>query len=103
MPFQSKKRKGLRYYFENPNYSYSDAILSHIMIRYLKPKRIIEVGCGFSSCMELDTNELFFGGSIAMTFIEPYPDRFMSLIKGTDKNEIKIIPSRLQDVDFAEF
>ena len=83
MPFQSEKREGLRYYFENPNYSYSDAILLHCMIRFLKPKRIIEVGSGFSSCITLDTNELFFGGSIATTFIEPYPELFMSLIKGT--------------------
>ena len=51
MPFQSEKREGLRYYFENPAYSYSDAILLRCMIRHLKPKRIIEVGSGFSSCM----------------------------------------------------
>jgi hypothetical protein len=103
MPFQSEKREGLRYYFENQNYSYSDAILLHCMIRFLKPKRIIEVGSGFSSCITLDTNELFFGGSIATTFIEPYPELFMSLIKGTDKSKIKTIPSRLQDVDLSLF
>lgn len=103
MPFQSEKREGLRYYFENPAYSYSDAILLHCMIRHLKPKRIIEVGSGFSSCMTLDTNELFFGGSITTTFIEPYPELLMSLIKNMDKNTIKIIPTRLQDVDLSEF
>jgi len=69
----------------------------------LKPKTIIEVGSGFSSCMTLDTNELYFGGSIATTFIEPYPELLMSLIKNTDKSKIKVIPARLQDVDFDEF
>lgn len=103
MPFQSEKREGLRYYFENPAYSYSDAILLHCMIRYLQPRRIIEVGSGFSSCMMLDTNELFFGGRIDTTFIEPYPELLMSLIKDTDKNKIKTISSRLQDVDLGEF
>jgi len=103
MPFQSEKREGLRYYFENPAYSYSDAILLHCMMRYLKPKKIIEVGSGFSSCMMLDTNELFFDGSIATTFIEPYPELLMSLIKDTDKSKIKMISSRLQDVDLGEF
>src|SRR5664280_869245 len=34
MPFQSQKLEGLRYYFENPAYSYSDAILLHCMIRF---------------------------------------------------------------------
>src|SRR5262245_34559226 len=47
MPFQAQRTPGLRYYFENPAYSYSDAILLHCMIRFLKPKRIIEVGSGF--------------------------------------------------------
>lgn len=103
MPFQSHKQEGLRYYFENPAYSYSDAILLHCMIRHLKPKRVIEIGSGFSSCMALDTNELFFGDSITTTFIEPYPELLMSLIKDKDKNTIKLISTRLQDVDLREF
>ena len=103
MPFQPQKTEGLRYYFENLAYTYSDAILLHCMIRYLRPKRIIEVGSGFSSCMTLDTNELFFGGGISTTFIDPYPDLLMSLLKETDKNNTRIIPCRLQDTDIAEF
>jgi predicted O-methyltransferase YrrM len=103
MPFQSEKHEGLRYYYENPAYSYSDAILLHCMIRFLKPKNIIEVGSGFSSCMMLDTNELFFDGSIATTFIEPYPKLLLSLIKDADKSKITTIQSRLQDVDLCEF
>jgi len=66
IPFQSHKVEGLRYYFENPAYSYSDAIILYGMIRYLKPQRIIEVGSGFSSCVTLDTNELFFNGSMCL-------------------------------------
>lgn len=103
MPFQSHKVDGLRYYFENPSYSYSDAIILHCMIRYLKPKRIIEVGSGFSSCVTLDTNELYFNGSILTTFIEPYPRLFMSLVKEEDKGRIKLFPYRLQDVNVSEF
>jgi hypothetical protein len=103
MPFQRQKIEGLRYYFENPSYSYSDAILSHCMIRFLKPKRIIEIGSGFSSCMTLDTNELFFGGSIITTFIDPYPELLISLVMESDKNRINSIPSRLQDVDLGKF
>lgn len=103
MPFQSEKHEGLRYYYENPAYSYSDAILLHCMIRFLKPNNIIEVGSGFSSCMMLDTNELFFDGSIATTFIEPYPKLLLSLIKDADKSKVTTIQSRLQDVDLCEF
>lgn len=103
MPFTAEKQEGLRYFFENPAYSYSDGILLHCMIRHLKPQRIIEVGSGFSSCMTLDTNELYFGGSIETLFIEPYPELLMSLIKDTDKGKIEVIPTRLQDIDLELF
>jgi hypothetical protein len=103
IPFTPGKRKGLRYYFDNPAYSYSDAILSYCMIRYLQPKRIIEIGSGYSSCLAMDTNELFFNGSITMTFIEPYPDLLFSLVKKSDKIETSLVSNRLQDVDLSLF
>jgi predicted O-methyltransferase YrrM len=102
-PFGSRKREGLRFYFENPSYSYSDAIVLYCMIRYLQPKKIIEVGSGYSSCIILDTNELFFGDSISCTFIEPYPQLLQSLIKGTDKMKIEVIQKNLQDVNLDKF
>lgn len=103
MPFQPQKTEGLRYYFENQSYSYSDAIMLHCMIRYLKPNKIIEVGSGFSSCVTLDTNELFFNNGIATTFIEPYPELLLSLLKEKDKMSAKLISCRLQDADISEF
>jgi len=103
MPFKPKKQKGLRYWFDNEAYQYSDAICLYSMIRYLNPKKIIEVGSGYSSCAILDTNELFFNGSIDCTFIDPYPDLLLSLIKEEDKKRITLIPKNLQDVDLAVF
>ena len=70
-PFSAQKTAGRRYWFENPAYSYSDAILLYCMMRHLRPRRIIEVGAGYSSGAILDTNELFFDNSIECTFIEP--------------------------------
>ena len=103
LPFKPHKTAGLRYHFENGAYSYSDAILLYCMIRHLRPKRIIEIGSGFSSCVTLDTNELFFGGSISITFVEPFPDRLLSLVKQEDKGKIRVVPHRLQEIDIGEF
>jgi hypothetical protein len=103
MPFQAQKVAGLRYFYENPAYSYSDAILLHCMLRHVKPARVIEVGSGYSSCMTLDTNELHFGNAVQITFIEPYPKLLMSLVKESDKTRIHVIPKRLQDVDLTTF
>jgi len=103
LPFTPDKIQGLRYYFENPAYSYSDAILLHCMMRHLKPNRVIEVGSGFSSCMILDTNELFFKRSIKTTFIEPHPELLQSLLEDTENDNIEIIPSQLQHIDLSLF
>ncbi|GIK47159.1 MAG: class I SAM-dependent methyltransferase [Rhodocyclaceae bacterium] len=103
MPFGERQSPSLRYRFENPAYSYSDAIMLHCMIRHASPKRIIEVGSGYSSCVTLDTNELFFGNRIHTSFIEPYPELLLSLVKDGDRSRIRVIPSRLQNVALEEF
>jgi hypothetical protein len=102
-PFSDDKTEGLRYYFKNPNYAYLDALALHCMLRRTKPARVIEIGSGFSSCVTLDTNELFFNNSIDLTFIEPYPDLLLSLIKESDRKQIGLIPKKLQEVDPQKF
>jgi predicted O-methyltransferase YrrM len=103
LPFSAKRNPPLRYFFDNPAYSYSDAIFLFCMIRHLKPQRIIEVGSGYSSCLMLDTNDLYFDGSISLTFIEPHPELLLSLVRNGDRDRIKIIGNRVQEVDLAEF
>lgn len=103
MPFTDKKISDLRYYFLNGAYSYSDAVFLYCMIRKLNPKRIIEVGSGFSSCVTLDTNELYFNNQITCTFVEPYPALLKSLIKKNDNANIKIYESKLQDIPLDLF
>jgi predicted O-methyltransferase YrrM len=103
LPFPAQKTPDLRYFFEAPNYSYSDAIFLYCMMRHAMPRRIIEVGSGYSSCLMLDTNDLNFNGSISTTFIDPYPELLLSHIVENDRDRIRIIGSRVQVVDFKEF
>jgi len=103
LPFKPHKTEGLRYFFENGGYSYSDAIFLYSMLRHLRPRRMIEVGSGYSSLVTLDTNRLFFDNGIDFTCIEPYPEGFYSLIDEEDKGNFKMIVSNLQDVDLDEF
>jgi predicted O-methyltransferase YrrM len=92
-----------RYYYENPAYSHSDAIMLHCMMRHVKPQRIIEVGSGYSSCAMLDTSERHLDNSVEFTFIEPYPDLLKSLIRADDMQSATIIPTRLQEVPVQTF
>jgi hypothetical protein len=103
LPFLAKKISHLRYYFENPAYSYSDAIFTYCMIRHVMPKRIIEIGSGYSSCVMLDVNELYFNGAIDTTFIDPHPDLLLSLVNDHDRNKIRVMGGRIQDIDLAVF
>ena len=103
LPFSIEKSNKTRYYFENDYYSYTDGIVLYSMIRHFKPKRIIEIGSGFSSAIMLDTNELFFSGEIDLTFIEPYPGRLKSLFTKNDKKQDLIIQRDVQTVSLDEF
>ena len=97
--FPEKRQDPCRYFFENPNYSNGDAILLYAMIRHLRPRRIVEVGSGFSSCVALDTNDFHFSRSIHCTFVEPYPQLLNSLLKPGDENEIVIVSESVHDAD----
>jgi hypothetical protein len=103
MPFFDAKTPGLRYYFDNPAFSYADAIILYSMIRHAQPKRVVEAGSGYSSCVILDVNELFFANNIACTFIEPYPDLLLGLLEPGDRQRITLYSSKLQDVDLSVF
>lgn len=99
--FEKLKKENLRYYYDNPNYSYSDAIFYYGVLRKFKPKKVIEIGSGFSSCLLLDVNEFYFDNSIKCVFVEPYPNLLNSLIKATDN--IVLHDVKIQEVDLSIF
>jgi hypothetical protein len=51
----------------------------------------------------LDTNDLFLGKQMQLTFIEPYPQLLHSLISDADRERVTILPQPLQAVDLALF
>ncbi len=98
LPFADKPKPNLRYYFDNDWFTYGDGTILYSMIRHLKPKRIIEIGSGYSSAVMLDTNDLFFGGQIACTFIEPNPERLLTLLRDSDQSRNRVITQKVQEV-----
>jgi predicted O-methyltransferase YrrM len=99
-PFPEQRTAGRRYFLANPAYAYTDGIFLHCMLRHLRPRRVVEVGSGYSSCAILDTNEQFLDGSMACTFVEPFPQETLySLLGQEDRERLDIREQRLQDVD----
>lgn len=103
MPFAEQKINNLRYYFDCHSYSYTDGFTLHSMIRRFKPSNIIEIGSGYSSCVTLDTNDLYFNSTINLTFVEPYPELLYSLQKDPNKGNLNVIEDKLQNIDIDLF
>lgn len=99
LPFKSKKENNLRYYYENEFFSYSDAIILYSMMRHLKPKKIVEIGSGFSTCLMLDVNELFLKDETKIECIEPFPQILNSLLNDLDKNKFTLREENLQKIN----
>ena len=102
-PFTPDAQPSFRYRSDNRNFAVGDATVLYCMLRHLKPKRMIEVGSGFSSACALDTIERYLGNTVTNSFIEPYPDLLKSMLKPGDLERITIIPSPIQDVAIDTF
>jgi predicted O-methyltransferase YrrM len=96
-----KNEKNLRYILDNMFFTYADAFGLYSMIRTFKPKRIIEIGSGFSSALILDTNEIFFNNAIELTFIDPNPERLKTNIRKDEK--INIVEKKIQEINVKLF
>jgi hypothetical protein len=51
IPFEKPEGNYSTYFYHNASYLSGDAEYLYQMIRHLRPKRIVEVGCGFSTLM----------------------------------------------------
>ena len=92
-----------RYHYENTFYSYSDAVHYALMLLHHQPRRVIEVGSGYSSALLLDIAEQTASDRpIDMTFIEPYPDELAALARPGDLDG-RLVQSGVQDVDLSQF
>lgn len=100
--YNSKSETTHRYFYENNFFINTDAIILHTVLRQFSPKKIIEIGSGFSSAVILDTNEFFFRNEMSCTFVEPHPERLLSLLKSKDSNST-IKKTFVQYIDPALF
>lgn len=102
MPFPREQSPTSRYWFENWAYSYADAIYLYSMLRHLQPRRVIEVGSGFSSAAMLDTAARWLP-EMSFTFIDPDTSTLDALLRPSDGERITVVRSRLQDVSLSTF
>lgn len=89
-------------YAPNSMYGESDGAVYHSMLRSLRPKTVIEVGSGFSSAIALDVRDQDLPG-LNLIFIEPYPERLLSLLQERDRASTTLHRKAVQDVPIEVF
>ncbi len=92
------------FYTENQSFSFGCAASTHLMIRRNKPRRIIEIGSGFSSRVisaAVLANERDTGQKAEYTIVDPYPGE---VVTGGLPGVSELIAERveLMPPDFAD-
>ncbi|MCB1553003.1 MAG: class I SAM-dependent methyltransferase [Xanthomonadales bacterium] len=66
------------FYTRNSQFSWLDSRTLFVLLNEWAPKRMVEVGSGYSTLLSADVNRRFLGGAMALTCIEPYPRPFLA-------------------------
>ena len=88
------------FYTRNSQFSWLDARALFVLLHAWRPRRIIEVGSGYSSLLIADVNRRWFDRGIHVTCIEPYPRAFLK--NGIDGLS-RLIEDKVQRVAVEEF
>ncbi len=102
-PWKQESSTGNRFHFNQTYFCYGDALMLYSSLRFLSPKKVIEVGSGFTSALMLDTNDLFLQGTVRFTFIEPYPERLQFLLKDEDHKTARVVVDSVQNIPLETF
>jgi hypothetical protein len=96
------KKSWSRYTWPNSWYQMSDGAVYYSMLTTLRPKRILEVGSGFTSAIALDVRDQELH-DLELTFIDPNPERLLGLLKGNDHAVTTLYRKPVQEVPIEAF
>ncbi|HEX6484723.1 MAG TPA: class I SAM-dependent methyltransferase [Ktedonobacteraceae bacterium] len=96
----SEPSEGYSYFYNNTFFESGDAEILYSMVRHFKPKKVVEIGSGYSTRLikrALDKNRE--EGAVAEQIcVEPYSNPWLEQL-GVDK----IIRSKVEDIDLSLF
>jgi len=99
-----KPSNPLQYYIHNGMFVSVDGELLYSMIRYYRPKRVIEVGSGYSTLLSaqaiLKNKEEDSSYDCQLIAIEPYPTDFL---KAGFSGLSKLISKKVQELPLSDF
>ena len=100
---KNKPLKMNQYYINNTWFGVIDAEILYCMIRHFKPKKIIEIGSGYSTYLSVQAilkNEEESGNKSELIAIEPYPNE---VLRSGFYGLSKLISKKVKEIDLLEF
>lgn len=91
------------YHYQNGFFESVDAEIAYCMVRHWKPRRVIEIGSGYSTrvmAQALRANLEEDGIAGELVTVDPYPER---LPKDGLGDVVTVVPERVQHLDLALF
>jgi hypothetical protein len=101
--FSEQKTEPYRYYYENNAFGCGDALIYATMLFKYRPKRIVEVGSGFTSALVLDVIDQIEGYDPEILFIDPYPQLAKEIANSSKGTRINITEAFIQDINPSTF
>ena len=89
-----------RFYTQNSQFSWLDARALFVLLQKWQPRRVIEVGSGFSSLLIADVSVRILDKPFDFTCIEPYPREFL---KNSPPGVSRLLEQKVQEVPSAVF
>ena len=101
--FPKRASKPYQYYTNNNWFGPIDAEILYCMIRYFKPKKIIEIGSGYSTFLSAQAilkNEEESGHKAELIPIDPYPNK---VLRSGFLGLSRLISAKVEEVDLSLF
>jgi hypothetical protein len=92
-----------RFYTHQDWFNVADAFVLYAMLRLLHPRRVIEIGSGFSSALLLDEREREPLSNLELVFVDPNPQRLLGRLRPGDRESIELIAAPVQDAPARVF
>jgi predicted O-methyltransferase YrrM len=101
-PFAAEPDGINRYCYTGGPYPFGDAVMLRAMMHHYRPRRIIEIGSGYSTACMLDCAD-HFDLPLDLTCIEPYPDRLFSILRDGDNARLQLHRTFVQHIPLDTF
>jgi Methyltransferase domain len=101
IPYEQKEAAPLAFYYDNPSLRAADAEFLYSLVRHFKPRRVIEIGCGYSTRLAVQAEQKNraenSAHACAHICIEPYEMPWL------EKLEVKVLRSKVEDLPLSTF